>query len=170
MFRTKTSISPKKTRITSFFGENDMQFRGLKRNHLTPMTFFFIFIWFDIFHWLDVCKICVYFIVLYWPASEQGYVVSVQFWGNMPSYNMMTSSNGNIFRVTGHLDGAFTGLRWIPRRPVTQSFYVFFDLHPNKWLSKQLWGRWFKTHSPHYDVTVMNEEVMGTIFTIGAWR
>ena len=30
-------------------------------------------------------------------------------------HNMMTSSNGNIFRVTGHLCGEFTGLRWIPR-------------------------------------------------------
>ena len=28
---------------------------------------------------------------------------------------MMTSSNGNIFRVTGHLCGEFTGHRWIPR-------------------------------------------------------
>ena len=28
---------------------------------------------------------------------------------------MMTSSNGNIFRVTGHLCGEFTGDRWIPR-------------------------------------------------------
>ena len=28
---------------------------------------------------------------------------------------MMTSSNGNIFHVTGHLCGEFTGLRWIPR-------------------------------------------------------
>ena len=29
-------------------------------------------------------------------------------------YHMTTSSNGNIFRVTGHLCGEFTGLRWIP--------------------------------------------------------
>ena len=29
--------------------------------------------------------------------------------------NMMTSSNGNIFRVTGLLCGEFTGHRWIPR-------------------------------------------------------
>ena len=29
--------------------------------------------------------------------------------------NMMTSSNGNIFRVTGHLWGEFTGPRRIPR-------------------------------------------------------
>ena len=28
---------------------------------------------------------------------------------------MMTSSNGNIFRVTGHLCGEFTGHRWIHR-------------------------------------------------------
>ena len=28
---------------------------------------------------------------------------------------MMTSSNGNIFRVTGHLFKEFTGPRWIPR-------------------------------------------------------
>ena len=28
---------------------------------------------------------------------------------------MMTSSNGNIFRVTGHLCVEFTGPRWIPR-------------------------------------------------------
>ena len=28
---------------------------------------------------------------------------------------MMTSSNGNIFRVTGPLCGEFTGPRWIPR-------------------------------------------------------
>ena len=29
-------------------------------------------------------------------------------------YIMMTSSNGNIFRVTGHFCGEFTGPRWIP--------------------------------------------------------
>ena len=28
---------------------------------------------------------------------------------------MMTSSNGNSFRVTGHLCGEFTGHQWIPR-------------------------------------------------------
>ena len=29
--------------------------------------------------------------------------------------------------------------------PVTRSFDVFFDLRPNKRLSKQSWGWWFKT-------------------------
>ena len=35
--------------------------------------------------------------------------------GDIPHYYMMTSSNGNIFRVTGHLCGEFTGPRWILR-------------------------------------------------------
>ena len=61
---------------------------------------------------------------------------------------IMTSSNGNIFRVTGHLCGEFTGPRWIPaQRPVTRSFVVFFDLSLNKCLSKQSWGWWFETPS-----------------------
>ena len=61
----------------------------------------------------------------------------------------MTSSNGNIFRVTGPLCGEFTGHRWIPRtqRSVTRSFHVFFDLRLNKRLSKRLWGWWSETPS-----------------------
>ena len=61
---------------------------------------------------------------------------------------MMTSSNGNIFRVTGHLCGEFTGPGEFPtQRPVTRSFDVYFDLLPNKRLSKQSWGWWFETQS-----------------------
>ena len=33
------------------------------------------------------------------------------------------------------------------QRPVTRSFDVYFDLHPNKRLSKQWWGWWFETQS-----------------------
>ena len=65
-----------------------------------------------------------------------------------PTLIMMTSSNGNIFRVTGHLCGEFTGPRWIPaQRPVARSFDVFFDLRLNKRLSKQSYGWWFETLS-----------------------
>ena len=61
---------------------------------------------------------------------------------------MMTSSNGNIFRVTGSLCGEFTGPGELPtQRPVTRSFDVFFDLRLNKPLSKQSWGWWFETLS-----------------------
>ena len=61
---------------------------------------------------------------------------------------MMTSSNENIFRVTGHLCGEFTGHREFPaQRPVTRSFDVFYDLRLIKRLSKQWWGWWFETPS-----------------------
>ena len=64
------------------------------------------------------------------------------------TFGMMTSSNGNIFRVTGRLCEEFTGDRWFPsQRPVTRSFDIFFDLRLNKRLSKQSWGWWFKTPS-----------------------
>ena len=55
---------------------------------------------------------------------------------------MMTSSNGNIFRVTGPLCGEFTA-----QKSVTRSFDVFFDLRLNKPLSKHSWGWWFETLS-----------------------
>ena len=61
---------------------------------------------------------------------------------------MMTSSNGNIFRVTGNLCGEFTGPGEFPaQRPVTRSFDGVFDLHLNKRLNKHSWGWWFETLS-----------------------
>ena len=63
-------------------------------------------------------------------------------------HDMMTSSNGNIFRVTGLLCGEFTGPGEFPtQRPVTRSFDVYFDLRLNKRLSKQSWGWWLETLS-----------------------
>ena len=64
------------------------------------------------------------------------------------SWRMMTSSNGNIFRVTGPLCGEFTGPGEFPTQmPVTRSFDVSFDLRLNKRVSKQPWGWWFETPS-----------------------
>ena len=61
---------------------------------------------------------------------------------------MMPSSNGNIFRVTGHLRGEFTSHRWIPRTKASDAeLWYFFDLHLNERLSKQSWGWWFETPS-----------------------
>ena len=60
--------------------------------------------------------------------------------------SMMTSSNGNIFRVTAPLCGEFTGPGEFPtQRPMTQNFDVFFYLRLNKRLSKQSRGWWFET-------------------------
>ena len=59
---------------------------------------------------------------------------------------MTTSSNGNIFRVTGLLCGEFTGHRWIPRTSASDTdLWFFFDLRLNKRLSKQSWGWWIET-------------------------
>ena len=60
--------------------------------------------------------------------------------------HMMTSSNGNIFRVTDHLCGEFPG-EFPTQRPVTWSFDIFFDFRLNKRLSKQWWGWRFETRS-----------------------
>ena len=60
----------------------------------------------------------------------------------------MTSSNGNIFRVTGHLCGEFTGPRWIPHTKASDAeLWCFFYLRLNKRLSKQSWGWWLETLS-----------------------
>ena len=68
---------------------------------------------------------------------------------------IMTSSNGNIFRVTGPLCGEFTGHRGIHRSSVNSPlkgqwrgalmFPTICAL--NKRLSKQSWGWWFETPS-----------------------
>ena len=39
---------------------------------------------------------------------------------------MMTSSNGNIFRVTGPLRGDFTGHLWIPRTKASDAELWYF--------------------------------------------
>ena len=60
--------------------------------------------------------------------------------------DMMTSSNRNIFRVTGPLCGEFTG-EFPSQRPVTRNFDIFFDQRLNKRFSEQSWGSWFETPS-----------------------
>ena len=61
---------------------------------------------------------------------------------------MLTSSNGNIFRVTGHLCGEFTGHRWIPHTKASDAeLSFFFDLRLNKQLSKQSCSWWFEMPS-----------------------
>ena len=58
----------------------------------------------------------------------------------------MTSSDGNIFRVTGHLCGE-----------LTRSFDVFFDLCPNaRWVNNREAGD-LRRYRAHYDVIVMKK-------------
>ena len=61
---------------------------------------------------------------------------------------MMTSSNRNIFHVTGPLFGEFTGHRWIPRTKASDAkLWCFLWSVPEWRLSKQPWGWWFDTPS-----------------------
>ena len=74
---------------------------------------------------------------------------------------MMTSSNGNIFRVTGPLCGEFTGPGEFPaQRPVTRSFDVFFDLRLE-------WGWWFETLSLSLWRQCNLEEIMPGFVLLG---
>ena len=69
---------------------------------------------------------------------------------------MMTSSNGNIFRVTDPLCGEFPGPGEFPtQRPVTRSFDVFFDLRLNKRLSNNREAGDLRRYRAHYDVIIM---------------
>ena len=86
------------------------------------------------------CLICNIFALQNPTVGEQpmDYSVWIHIDLTLVSYTMMTSSNGNIFRVTGPLCGEFTGPGEFPtQRPVTRSFDVFFDLRLNKRLNKQ---------------------------------
>ena len=69
---------------------------------------------------------------------------------------MMTSSNGNIFRVTGHLCGEFTGDRWIPRAKASDLELMFrlICARMNGWVNNREAGD-LRRHRAHYGVTVM---------------
>ena len=64
--------------------------------------------------------------------------VRILLWFGMGLFNpypscMMTSSNGNIFRVTGPLCGEFTGHRWIPRTKASDAELWCFLWSAPKW-------------------------------------
>ena len=70
---------------------------------------------------------------------------------------MMTSSNGNIFRVTGPLCGEFTGHRWIPRTKASDAeLWCFLWSAPwiNGWANNREAGD-LRRQCVHYDVIVM---------------
>ena len=69
----------------------------------------------------------------------------------------MTSSNGNIFRVTDHLCGEFTADRWIPRTNDQLLGALMFSLIC-AWINGSVNNREAGDsgrYRAHYDVTVM---------------
>ena len=65
---------------------------------------------------------CLHIQIIWKPLEIRNYLVNLYDCHETTNYTrsnyvnvlMMTSSNGNIFRVTDHLCGEFTGPRWIP--------------------------------------------------------
>ena len=79
---------------------------------------------------------------------------------------MMTSSNGNISRVTGHLCEEFTGPRWIPRTNTSGAELWCFPWsasESNGWVNNREAGD-LRRYRAHYDVTVMQHQT-----TIKSW-
>ena len=75
---------------------------------------------------------------------------------------MMTSSNGDIFRVTGHLYGEFTGPRWIPRTKAGDTMlwcFLWSASEKNVWVNNSEAGD-LGRYQAHYDVTVMYGIIM----------
>ena len=56
------------------------------------------------------------------------------------------------------------------QKPVTPSFDVFFDLRPNKRLSKQSWAGDLRRHRVYYDVTVINFICVNLVFAMYTWN
>ena len=100
------------------------------------------------------------FVVFYFPVvifPDWVHVVHLSTVFRVALLPVVTSSNGNIFRVTGHLYGKFTGSRWIPRTKASDAeLWCFFYLRLNNRLS--LVNREagdLRRHHAHYDVIVM---------------
>ena len=66
---------------------------------------------------------------------------------------MMTSSNGNIFRVTGPLLGEFTGHRWIPLTKASNAVMFLWSAPEQNFE----WTIDLRRHRANYDAIVMHE-------------
>ena len=76
---------------------------------------------------------------------ESNIALVMEIWSCTYFCSMKTSSNGNIFRVTGLLRGEFTGHQW-------SGAFIFSLIYA--WANKDNVGD-LKHHRAHYDVTVM---------------
>ena len=74
----------------------------------------------------------------------------------VPVLFMMTSSNGNIFRVTGHLCGEFTVPVISPHKGQSSGALMFslISVWINGWVNNREAGD-LRRYRAHYDVTVM---------------
>ena len=92
----------------------------------------------------DHVMVTMYIATITWSASFQILI-------------MMTSSNGNIFHVTGLSCGEFIGHRWIPGTKASDvKLWCFLWSASEPQLRKQWRPSDLRRHRAHYDVIVMN--------------
>ena len=79
--------------------------------------------------------------------------------------DMMTSSSGNIFRVTSPLCGEFTGDQWIIHTKAScAELWCFLWISPwiNGWVNSREAGV-LRSYRCHYDVIVMDQYCQGHV-------
>ena len=116
------------------------------------------------------------------PARAFIFMVLTSFTQNIPDSSsewltpMITSSNGNIFRVTGPLCGEFTGVRGIPRSPVNSPnkgqwrgalMFSLICIWINGWVNNREAGD-LRCHHTHHNVIVMHT-VQGLDYLEANW-
>ena len=86
----------------------------------------------------SVCTCCGY-VKWVWTMDTQSCLVFSAWWRHqMETFSALLAICAGNSPVPGEFP---------TQRPVTRSFDVYFDLRPNKRLSKQSWGWWFETLS-----------------------
>ena len=78
-------------------------------------------------------------------------------------HGLMTSSNGNIFRVTGHLCGEFTGHTKASDAELWCFFFICTWIHC--WVNDGEAGD-LRRHSAHYDVIVMDMVMLPVLWRL----
>ena len=86
-------------------------------------------------------------------------------------WNIMTSSNGNIFSVAGHFNGEFPGHRWIPRTKASDAelWWFFICAWLNGWVNNREAGD-LGRHRGHNDVFVMKLLVSFQHICLALWK
>ena len=83
-------------------------------------------------------------VIMYWIGNDENNKMAVAMLSDTWWRHQMETFSALLAICAGNslVTGEFPA-----QRPVTRSFDVFFDLRPNKRLSKQSWGWWFEMSS-----------------------
>ena len=87
-------------------------------------------------------------------------------------FYMMASSNGNIFCVTGHLYGEFTGQRWVHRTKTSDAELWVFSLicvWINGWANNRVAGD-LRRYRAHHDVIVMRDDISKCTYSTNVYH